>query len=846
VSDETIIGGSGSAAADLDEKVLTEAVRRGLITAPQGSNALEEARIRRVPILQVLRDRGLVAEEAAKDLDEDTREDFVPGYRVLSKLGEGGMGVVYKALQKRLDRVVALKVVMPRLAADPSYLRRFEREAKSVARLNHPSIVAAYDYGESGGRVFLAMEFVEGVNCADWMRKHGVMEEDRALALARDLSAGLAHACAAGIIHRDIKPGNILLASRRAGDTTAGTTESGAKLTDLGLARSGDAAQSGATELTAAGAILGTPGYMAPEQAFGKPVDHRADIYALGATIYQLITGQRPFEATTPIAVLARQQSDRLADPRDLRPGLSEGFVALLQGMLARDPGTRYPDYRELLTDIDRVRGGARPSLAEPPLESRTIAAPGNPSAAAPPPPATVELPSSRPAAPPTVPSAAPAAAPPPARSRAPLFAAAAIAAAGIAAFVAFRPKGEAPSAPPGPSAPQPAPAPAPVDPPANPPTDPAVGNDLDDAEKDLEAGSEEGFKRLFALKRRIDGMHPAKHRNLGRKFTERYEAALARARGTVEKELQALYDRGEYGRAYDRGVWFRNEMGSDAGEKVEAMVQKIAALGARKDEERAALGRAREAKRRDDRRGVLDALDGFEARYDFSPSLDEVKALRAWGEAGQPARAPDPAPAVRLVPDGDPRPLWTGAALGAWSPAGGEWGVSDPERKGWIEGKEAPEPVAHLRGKRDVLGRARLDLARRTEGAAGWRLEWQMLGESRRTGAVVRTEVQFAVASDGAALVLGIDDQGAYLGTRDAAAGTLERTHRLPSVEPGARHAFAVDNHGDVFVATVDGRPLGAVKVPAGLAPQGTIHAAVEGGVGYFSDIALTRLKRP
>ena len=845
MSDETLIGGSGSAAADLDEKVLTEAVRRGLITAPQGSNALEEARIRRVPLLQVLRDRGLVAEEAANDLDEETREDFVPGYRVLSKLGEGGMGVVYKALQKRLDRVVALKVVMPRLAADPSYLRRFEREAKSVARLNHPSIVAAYDYGESGGRVFLAMEFVEGVNCADWMRQHGPMEEDRALALARDISAGLAHACAAGIIHRDIKPGNILMASRRAGDTTAGTTESGAKLTDLGLARSGDAAQPGATELTAAGAILGTPGYMAPEQAFGKPVDHRADIYALGATLYQLITGQRPFEATTPIAVLARQQADRLADPRDLRPGLSEGFVALLQGMLARDPATRYPGYRELLTDIDRVRGGSRPSLATPPPESCTIAAPGNPAVAAAPPPATVELPSSRPSVPPTIASAAaPPPAPPAAKSRAPLVVTAVVAAAGIGAFVAFRPKEGAPPAPPNATAPQPPSEPAPIETPENPGSEPAVGTVLEEAEQAFVGSPEEGFKRLFALKRRIDGLHPSKHRNLGRKFTERYGAALARARGYAEKDVQGLYDRGEYGRAYERGVWYQGELGSDAGERIGALVQRIAALGARKDEERAALGRAREAQQRKDAAGVLDALDGFETRFDFSPSLEEVKSLRAWAAvAAVPA---DPVPAVRLVPDGDPRPLWTGAALGAWSPAGGEWGVSDPSRKGWIEGVEQAEPVAHLRGKRDALGKARLDLASRTKGAAGWRLEWQMLGERRRTGAVVRTEVHFAVRSDGSALVLGIDDTGAYLGSRAPDGGGLQRTHRLATAEPGQRHSFSVENHGDVFVATVDGKPLGAVPVPADLVPEGTIHAAVEGGVGYFSDIALTRLKRP
>ena len=318
---------------------------------------------------------------------------------------------------------------MPRLASDPSYLRRFEREAKAVARLNHPNIVAAYDYGESKGRVFLAMEFVDGVNCGDWIRKNGPMEEDRALALVRDVAAGLAHAHAAGIIHRDIKPGNILLANRRPGDTAAGTS-SGAKLTDLGLARMGN--QSGATELTAAGAILGTPGYMAPEQAFGREVDHRADIYALGATLYQLVTGQRPFDATTPVAVIARQQSDVLADPRDLRPGLSAGLAVLLQGMLSRDPSTRYAGYRELLADLDLVRGGKEPGRPLPPPEHRSLAdfagaagpgtvalpqrgaAPSRGATALPPPQEAAA------AAPPAPPAAA---APPPARSKAPFIA---------------------------------------------------------------------------------------------------------------------------------------------------------------------------------------------------------------------------------------------------------------------------------------------------------------------------------------------------------------------------------------------------------------------------------------
>ncbi len=855
-ADETLLsgtpaGGEGGGVADIDEKVLAEAVRRGLITPSQGAAAREEARSRGVSLLGVLRQKGFIDDSAAKDLDEETKEDFVPGYRVLSKLGEGGMGVVYRALQKRLDREVALKVVMPRYAADPAYLKRFEREAKAVAKLNHPAIVAAYDYGESNGRVFLAMEFVDGVNLADWVRKNGPMPPDRALAVARDVASGLAHACAAGIIHRDIKPGNVLLAAGRAGETS-GTTASGAKVTDLGLARMGN--QPGQTELTAAGSVLGTPGYMPPEQAFGEAVDHRADIYALGATLYQIVTGLRPFEAPTPVAVISRQQVDHLADPRDVVPGAPAGLAALLQGMLSRNLKTRYGTWKEVLADMDLVRAGKAPAFPLPPPEDRSLAGPTGaaPAAAAPPAPLapTISTPAlSRPTS------------APPASKRPLLLGGAVLVVAGIVAAAILAPREKPAEPPPAPPAPA--------------PEEKEVTDDLPAAE------AKQRFSRIAKSRR---------------------PEAIAKARKVMETRVEGLLRKGQYADALDLVRHVRAEMGAAAPPRLDELASVLEAGAA-----------AAAARDRDDPLGVIAATDPVMGRLASAPELEGLAKLRAWAEAGapvvridtdpkgalllvdgdkrgvtpqsfreragtelrielrlegfetesrslavargtmpplvvamKPARAPDPEPAVRLVPDGDPRPLWTGAGLGAWSVGAGQWGLSDPRKKVVLEGEERDEPAAVLRGQSTALGFARLDLDRFTKGAPGWRLEWQMIGARRGTGNTALVEMQFAVLESGTALVLGIDDQAAYLGTRDGASKALARTHWRKDVPANRPHTFVVEWHGDVFVASVDGLRLGAVAAPKDLPAARTLRAAVEGGVGFFSDISVARMRRP
>jgi hypothetical protein len=241
-------------------------------------------------------------------------------------------------------------------------------------------------------------------------------------------------------------------------------------------------------------------------------------------------------------------------------------------------------------------------------------------------------------------------------------------------------------------------------------------------------------------------------------------------------------------------------------------------------------------------------ALEARLAGYETARRTSRVNRGEApsFTIALRPARSPDPEPAVLLVPDGEPRPLWTGAGLGAWSVAGGGWNISDPKRKAWLEGVEKDEPASVLRGQSSALGLARLDLARFVQEAPGWRLEWQMIGEGRGTGNTVLVEMQFAVPESGTALVLGIDDQAAYLGTRDGASKALTRTHGLKDAAANRPHTFVVEFHGDVFLASVDGKRVGAVAAPKDLPAARTIRAAVEGGAGFFSDITVTRLKRP
>ncbi len=351
----------------LDQRVVEAAIRRGLISAIQGTRLLEqaggEAGATAGGALGSLVAKGLVSPEVARDLEDEVKNDLVPGYRVVGELGRGGMGVVYKAVQKRLDRPVALKVVTPAQAGDAAYLRRFQQEALALGRLNHPNIVQVYDYGEAHGKVYLALELVQGDDAARVLKAEGPFPEARALRVGLESALGLSHALEAGIIHRDVKPANLMLvqAARDARGEGALVT----KVTDLGLARlaerpGGDGPE--AAELTKAGTILGSPAYMAPEQTRGEPADFRSDVYALGATLYHLLTGKAPYADTSVVKVLVKKQTEQLDDPRDAGADVREATVRVLDRMLARPPEARYGSYAELIADLEALLAGGEPA----------------------------------------------------------------------------------------------------------------------------------------------------------------------------------------------------------------------------------------------------------------------------------------------------------------------------------------------------------------------------------------------------------------------------------------------------------------------------------------------------
>jgi len=287
------------------------------------------------------------------------------GYRLVRKLGEGGMGVVFEATQTRLNRRVALKVISEKATEDETYLARFYREAQSAAALNHPNIIQVYNIAEDRGQHFFSMEFVDGESARELLKREGRLLVDRALAIAEGVAGALQYADQQGIIHRDIKPDNIMV-----------TREGQVKLADLGLAKR-IADNSGMTQT---GAGLGTPYYMAPEQAEdARSVDHRADIYALGITLLHLVTGKRPFDGESAYSIIIQHREKELPSARELGAEIPLGVEGLIRKMCAKDPEQRHQDYDSLLADLARVRTGMPSSVraeGAPEQPTMTVAPP--------------------------------------------------------------------------------------------------------------------------------------------------------------------------------------------------------------------------------------------------------------------------------------------------------------------------------------------------------------------------------------------------------------------------------------------------------------------------------------
>lgn len=262
-------------------------------------------------------------------------------YRVDARIAVGGMATVYRAMDTRLDRVLALKVMHPALATDASFVERFIREAKSVARLAHPNVVAVFDQGAQGGYVYLAMEYVAGCTLRDVLRERGALQPRAALDILEPVLAALGAAHRAGFVHRDMKPENVLI-----GD------DGRVKVADFGLVR----AVGSVTNTT--GTILGTVSYLAPEQIEHGTADTRADVYACGVVLYEMLTGAKPHAGDTPAQVIYQHLNEDVPAPSDIVPGLAAGLDALVASATARDPEVRPVDAVALLARSREARAG--------------------------------------------------------------------------------------------------------------------------------------------------------------------------------------------------------------------------------------------------------------------------------------------------------------------------------------------------------------------------------------------------------------------------------------------------------------------------------------------------------
>lgn len=275
-------------------------------------------------------------------------------YLILERIGEGGMGKVYRAVERNVGRVVAIKMVRPQLLTNRMVISRYKREAKAAAKLDHPNIVSLFDADDFNGRYFLAMEYVDGIDLSKMVKQFGnppnigLSDYHEAAEYIRQASLGLQHAHEHGLVHRDVKPSNLLVFGERPLVGTAGKAT--VKILDMGLVRSIlESEDVSRTELTRDGTVVGTPDYMAPEQAKNSStVDHRADLYSLGCSLYFLLRGQAVFPEGSPIDKLIRHQLDPAPDIRKVRPDLPDGLAAVIDKLLKKRPEDRYQTASEV------------------------------------------------------------------------------------------------------------------------------------------------------------------------------------------------------------------------------------------------------------------------------------------------------------------------------------------------------------------------------------------------------------------------------------------------------------------------------------------------------------------
>ena len=260
-------------------------------------------------------------------------------YILGERLGSGGMSTVYKATDEVLERTVAVKVLAEHLSDDEKFVARFRREALAVAKLVHPNIVQVYDTGVDGGRHFIVMEYVEGRSGAQLLQRRGSLDPETTVAIAADACAGLDYAHKQGIVHRDVKPGNLMVIGGPSGGTAETMT---VKIADFGIARAAEQ-----TRLTQVGSVVGTAAYLSPEQSRGEEATGISDVYSLGVVVYQFLTGRLPYEGNSLAELAIRRENERPLPPTSYEPDIPEELSQAVLKALENEPEDRYPDALE-------------------------------------------------------------------------------------------------------------------------------------------------------------------------------------------------------------------------------------------------------------------------------------------------------------------------------------------------------------------------------------------------------------------------------------------------------------------------------------------------------------------
>jgi len=345
---------------NLDTLVGRLVIEQGLATEAEVQHCLQSAKegsggAGQRSLAQALVDQDFVTQRQLARLrqmiEAERSGQRIPGYKIIGKLGAGAMATVFKGRQLSLDRLVAIKILPQKFTSNPQFVERFYAEGRAAAQLNHPNIVQAFDVGKANEYHYFVMEYVEGRTVYDDIAHKKRFDEKNAIDIAIQMAEALHHAHQRGLIHRDVKPKNIML-----------TSEGVAKLADMGLARALSDKDAAEAE---AGKAFGTPYYISPEQIRGeKTIGPPADIYSLGATLYHMVTGSVPFEGKNPSAVMHKHLKAELVAPDHVNPRLSPGISEIIEMMMAKDPRKRYASCADLLLDLRDVRAGKRPSIA--------------------------------------------------------------------------------------------------------------------------------------------------------------------------------------------------------------------------------------------------------------------------------------------------------------------------------------------------------------------------------------------------------------------------------------------------------------------------------------------------